>query len=813
LGKNIMSGTVDSTTQQELQSRALELLEFPLVLERLAGRIQFSMARELALMLRPAHNREDILRGQRETSEAVQFLGSGNDLDISSSKDVRQQVERASLGSRLLGTELRDVLDVLTILGKTRHAVISQGDLPILSSKAREIPDLGDLESQIVKAIGRDGDVLDQASSPLAALRVESRSTYERLEEHLQGTLRHLQDGGVLQEPLITQRQGRMVLLVKSEMRHHVPGIVHDVSGSGATLFVEPLTIVSEGNQSRELRLAVEREEARVLQLLSAAVGARSGELLLGLDIVAHIDLVMAKGRYSVATDSVPATVVETKRPYLRFKDARHPLLSGEVVPNTIEMGNMWSLLLITGPNAGGKTVALKMAGLLSVMAHSGLHVPADEATLSVYDGFYADVGDQQSIQRSLSTFSSHVDNLTKILAEATPSSLVLIDELGTSTDPEEGTALSKAILLEFHRKGIQTIATSHLRDLTEFIRENPGMVNASVELHPETLDPTFRLIIGLSERSYAITIAARLGMPQAVINDARSLLSDDYRKMEGLLGDLQREKTQVAANLEEAEQEVEHAKKLRLELDEKLIAWDQEKNSLMESARRDLQTKVEDILQRLRIAERAAKRPVGTSPPKSITQAAEEPVPVSSIEALRDQRHEVSRLRRELSSPSWRPASAGRDWKRDLKPGDMVYMQGVSQPMEVLVGAADDQTLEIALGSMRAKISLDQIERKTEAAARSHAAAITVASPIRAPLGREIDVRGVRVEKALMQLDQFLDQAVVGGLSSVRIVHGVGTGALRGALREYLSLHMQVDSFVPDEGTRTDGATIAQLK
>ena len=803
---------VGSGTQRELQSRALDLLEFPLVLERLASRVQFSVARELALSLRPAHTHDEVLLGQQETSEAVRFLGSGKDLDISSSKDVRQQVERAALGSRLHGTELRDVSDVLSVLGRARNAVVSHGDLPILSSLARKIPDLSDLESQIFKAIGREGGVLDQASDRLAALRVESRITYERLEEQLQKTLKQLLAAGVLQEPLITQRQGRMVLLVRSEMRHHVQGIVHDVSDSGATLFVEPLTTVSEGNQSRELRLAAEREEARVLQMLSEGVGERSGEVLLGLDMVAHIDLAMAKGRYSVVTDSVPVTVVESKRPYLRFKDARHPLLSGKVVPNTIEMGNMWSLLLITGPNAGGKTVALKTAGLLSVMAHSGLHVPADEATLSVHDGFYADVGDQQSIQRSLSTFSSHIDNLTKILAQATPWSLVLIDELGTSTDPEEGTALSKAVLLEFHRRGIQTIATTHLRDLAEFIRENPGMANASVELQSETLTPTYRLITGLSERSYAITIAARLGMPQAVIDDARSLLSDDYRQMEGLLGDLQLEKNQAAAYREEVEQELERAKRLRLELDEKLTALEDEKDSLMESARRDLQARVEEISKRLRVVERTAKRAVTTSAPTIIAQAVEEPVPANLDKALRDQRREVSTLRRELRSSLWLTARTNRDWILELKPGDMVHMQGVSQPVEVLAGAADDQTLEIALGPARAKVSLDQIERKAEAVATPPSTTVTMASPIDTPSGGELDVRGVRVEEALLQLDRFLDQSVLSGLSSVRIVHGVGTGALRGALREHLTSHPQVDSFVPEKGSRTDGATIAQL-
>ena len=786
-----------SIPEEDLRERALELLEFPQVIERLAGHTQTTLARELALSLKPAYIQQDVQLRQHETSEAVLLLERNRDVEFSAARDVRRPVESAALGATLSGPDLRDVAGTARALGSARSVVGSQSDLGILSHLARQIPDFRDLETQLSRSIGREGEVLDGASRQLAEMRIRTRETFNSLESSLQRMMRGLYARGVLQEALITQRQGRMVILVKSEMRQHVQGIVHDVSASGATLFVEPLPAISHGNQWQELRLAALREEERVLRELSGLVGDRTDDLMLGMDMLARIDLAMAKARYSASVRGSPVALVEAEKPYLFLSEARHPLLAGNVVSNTIQLGDGPSIILVTGPNAGGKTVSLKMTGLLTAMAQAGLHVPAREAIISVFDGFYADIGDQQSIQRSLSTFSSHVQNLSKIFDHATSRSLVLIDELGTSTDPEEGAALAKAILRELHRRGVPAVATSHHRDLAAFVQDSPGMTNASVELDPNTLTPTYKLNIGLPERSYALTIAARLGMPQAVIDDARSMLSGEFRQTEGLLNDLQRERRQAVERSRDAQEELRQARELRQELEERLAGLEQEKDLMIAESRRELEARVEEVRQRLRAVERSlpATRQPQPAPP------------------LHQQRQEVSEVKRELQSTAWRGETAGKRWLGELKRGDLINVRGISQALEVLSEPSGQTGVEVALGSMRIRVSLDEIERRVEAAVPKPATATAVRSAaVGGPAESDLDLRGVRVADALDRLDSFLDKAVLAGLSSVRLVHGVGTGALRSALREHLTRHVLVGSFASEDGNRNDGATVVEL-
>ena len=786
-----------SIPEEDLRERALELLEFPQVIERLAGHTQTTLARELALSLKPAYIQQDVQLRQHETSEAVLLLERNRDAEFSAARDVRRPVESAALGATLSGPDLRDVAGTARALGSARSVVGSQSDLGILSHLARQIPDFRDLETQLSRSIGREGEVLDGASRQLAEMRIRTRETFNSLESSLQRMMRGLYARGVLQEALITQRQGRMVILVKSEMRQHVQGIVHDVSASGATLFVEPLPAISHGNQWQELRLAALREEERVLRELSGLVGDRTDDLMLGMDMLARIDLAMAKARYSASVRGSPVALVEAEKPFLLLSEARHPLLAGNVVSNTIQLGDGPSIILVTGPNAGGKTVSLKMTGLLTAMAQAGLHVPAREAIISVFDGFYADIGDQQSIQRSLSTFSSHVQNLGNIFDHATSRSLVLIDELGTSTDPEEGAALAKAILRELHRRGVPAVATSHHRDLAAFVQDSPGMTNASVELDPNTLTPTYKLNIGLPERSYALTIAARLGMPQAVIDDARSMLSGEFRQTEGLLNDLQRERRQAVERSRDAQEELRQARELRQELEERLAGLEQEKDLMIAESRRELEARVEEVRQRLRAVERSlpATRQPQPAPP------------------LHQQRQEVSEVKRELQSTAWRGETAGKRWLGELKRGDLINVRGISQALEVLSEPSGQTGVEVALGSMRIRVSLDEIERRVEAAVPKPATATAVRSPaVGGPAESDLDLRGVRVADALDRLDSFLDKAVLAGLSSVRLVHGVGTGALRSALREHLTGHVLVGSFASEDGNRNDGATVVEL-
>ncbi len=791
-----MDTSTSSSPEEDLRERALELLEFPQVIERLAGHTQTPMARELALSLRPSYTHQDVERRQQETSEAVRLLERSRGVEFSAARDVRQPVESAALGGTLPGADLRDVAGTARALGSARSVVGSQSDLGILSHLARQIPDFRDLERHLSRAIGRDGEVLDGASPQLAEMRIRSRETFNALERSLQRMMRGLYGRGVLQEALITQRQGRMVLLVKAEMRQHVQGIVHDVSDSGATLFVEPMQTIPAGNQWQELRLAAVREEERVLRELSGAVGDRRDDLLLGMDMLARIDLAMAKARYSASMRGAPVSLAQAEGPYILLSEAHHPLLAGDVVPNTIQLGDDSSIILITGPNAGGKTVSLKMTGLLTAMAQAGLHVPAAEAVVSVFDGFYADIGDQQSIQRSLSTFSSHVQNLSRFLDHATRRSLVLIDELGTSTDPEEGAALAKAILMELNRRGIPVVATSHHRDLAAFVQERPGMVNASVELDPDTLAPTYRLNIGLPERSYALTIATRLGMPRNVIDDARALLSGAFRQTESLLNDLQRERHQAVERHREIREELDRAQEVRQELETRLADLEREKEAMMVEARRELQARVEEVWRRLRQAERAL--------PAS--------GPAQDSREIQRRRQEVSHVRRDLQSPAWRGDDARLGWTRQLKPGDMVQVRGIGQPLEVLSEPGQEADVELGLGSVRLRVSLDEIEQRVAAAPGQRAASAARPPAAETPAERDLDLRGVRVVDALDRLDRFLDRAALAGLSSVRLVHGVGTGALRDALRQRLAEHTLVNSFASEEGNRTDGATVVEL-
>lgn len=790
-----MDGQYNLLDKEALFQKALEALEFPQVLERLAAHTRFSRSAEMALAITPAFEHWQVVKAQDETAEARQLIDMGHDPDTGCIKDVREAVERAGLGGMLSAQELLEIQSSIRGIMQVRQAISRQSDLPILTDMARQIPDLTGVEAEIERCIGRGGEVLDRASPRLAEMRQEARNAHARLEASFQRLLKSLHGDGYLQEPLISQRHGRMVLWVKVERQSHVPGIVHDVSDSGATLFVEPLSAVSLGNQWQEARLAVEREEQRVLQMLSQAVGSRHEDLLLALDIVARIDLALAKARFAIAMRGTPVAVVYSTQPFMHFVDARHPLLSGDVVANTIELGQQDRVMLITGPNAGGKTVALKTAGVLALMAQAGLQLPAREAAISIFDAFYADIGDQQSIQRSLSTFSSHAHNMASILHNVTSRSLVLIDELGTSTDPEEGAALAKALLLAFHERGVTLIATSHHRDVASLVQETPGMMNASVELDPTTLAPTYRLTPGLPGRSYALTIASRLGIPAEVTESARSLLSAEHVQAEGLITELQQERARAAEMRAIAERERQAAEEARRELEKRLEVIEDEKAALLEQTRQELEAKAEEVLRRLREAERAiAKVSQGTG------------------QGLKEERRDLTALRRELRSSSWQSQRVDRQWVQALKPGDWVYVRGIPHPVEVLSAPGEDGAVEVVLGAMRARILLDSVQRKADVPASARPAPPRPEQVSRSRTGADLDLRGMRVEAALDKVDLFLDKALRDGLTSVRIIHGAGTGALRAALREYLSTHRLVKSSQPEPSRSTDGATIVEL-
>ncbi|HEX6798809.1 MAG TPA: hypothetical protein VF116_13960, partial [Ktedonobacterales bacterium] len=506
--------------------KSLVTLEYPKIVERVAREAAFSASKELARTLLPASEIGAVRRRLALTTEARRLMELRPDVGVRGARDVRPHAAAAEHGVVLSPTELREVLVTLRSSGHLGRLIARlDSSFSLLKALAEDLPARPALEGHIEEAIGEEGEVLDSASAELRRLRAEIRAAQARLQERL-GTLVG-EFRTALQEPIITQRNDRYVLPVRAEARGQVKGIVHDQSGSGATVFVEPLVVVEMNNRLRELRMAEQSEIERILAALSDEVGRDAAYVRLAVELLAELDLQFAKARYAALIRASEPKVDGAGR--LDLHEARHPLLSGHVVPIDFRLGDDFQMVVITGPNTGGKTVALKTVGLLSLMAAAGLHIPArEDSVVPVYRAVYADIGDEQSIEQSLSTFSSHLSRIVEILAAAEPGDLVLLDELGAGTDPGEGSALARAILAELLERGVASIATTHYSELKAFAHEQPGAVNASVEFDVETLSPTYRLSIGLPGRSNATAIAQRLGLPAAIIERAREFVGSE---------------------------------------------------------------------------------------------------------------------------------------------------------------------------------------------------------------------------------------------------------------------------------------------
>ena len=817
-----------------LSARSLELLELPAVLAQLSGLASFALGREAALALTPSSNHDDVARRQQETAEARLFIEGSGVMDVGEASDVRLEAQRAAKEGILTGLELRAVAETLRAGRMARSTFTNRKkDCPALAEVAERIPDLEVQESNISRSISRSGEVEDAASPMLRELRSQARVAYGRLEETLQRMIRSDRGRNVLQEPLITERNGRLVVPVKVEMRSRMPGLVHDVSGSGETIFVEPLAAVTLGNEWRELKFAENREEDRILRGLSTSIGDYADEVGLTLDLLARLDVALAKGRYAMRLSAVPAATAEPGSHDIRLVAARHPLLRGTVVPMSLELGSASgqepsdaessvsprTILLITGPNGGGKTVTLKTLGLLALMHQTGLQVPASEGTvLPIFDNVFADIGDQQSIEQSLSTFTSHMASVKSILSEATSRSLVLMDELGTSTDPEEGAALAEAVLHSLLQMGVTTVATTHLRRVAAYVQETAGMINASVELDPDTFEPTYGLTIGLPGRSYALTIATRAGLPREVVERAQSMLSPEHQRVDELLAEVVEERQAAADKLAEGEAVLAQAQELRREAEEELERLRALEVEQLETSRHDLQAQAQELMGKLQAAGRVLQN-TPTAPS------------VEAVEEIQQAVASVQNVRKELRTRSWRPKSADRAaWLQNLAAGDSVRVQGFPGVAQVIAKPDGRGMVEVAVGSLRAQVPLEHVlHRDPGVASTAPTPARRKPKPRVAPAAEvnndthaggetltiptaELDLRGMRVEEALGQLETFLDKALLDGASQVRVIHGMGTGALRAAVRERLESHDVVNRWAPEEGRTADGATIADL-
>ncbi|MDA1188120.1 MAG: endonuclease MutS2 [Chloroflexi bacterium] len=793
----------DSPLREIVEQRTLESLDFPAVRERVAECATFEPARIRMSTLKPTFDSEEVERLQQETAEGRRLLVEISELSLHAPGDVSKAIGRAALEGVLTGSELLTVGQTLDVLRRTKASVVRHKSLaPRLATIADGKHDLNSVRVRISDCIGPRGEVMDGATSTLAALRREVREAFEQVTQSLNRLVHSKRGKQALQDQLISIRGDRFVVPVRSEMRRQIPGIVHDASNTGATLYIEPFATVEMGNHWRELALEEEREVLRVLRELSVLVGDMAVEIRSGVQALADIDVILARARYSEKIKGVRPSTSSSDGKLLNLTQARHPLLEGQVVPVSLYIGPEWRALVITGPNTGGKTVAMKTVGLLALMHQSGLQVPTvDGSVLPVFDGVYADVGDRQSIQQSVSTFSSHIRNVVDILGLATSSSLVLLDELGTGTDPEEGAALAKGVLDYLAEREVPTIVTTHHRSVAAFAEASPKMSNASVDLDPNTLQPNYRLTVGIPGRSYALRVAESLRMPGHILKTATDSMEPESVHFETMLSEMEKERALLQEKMKQAEDAAATAEMRAKELQAQLDEMSEQREELQSAMRRDVLAEYDDLRKKLKKAEASLSWASGSSPRAEDVQEASQ-----EFEAVGD---EVQHLKKAVIS-----RATSRQAEEPLAKGDMVDIRGLATQGAVVELDIEEGEAEVAIGNIRLRIDLHRLSKVQGKASNSDA----IGSGVSAQLGpmlasADLDIRGLRVEDATFRLEEFLDKAVRDGMAKVRVIHGRGTGALREVVREQLGGHPLVRTYQPEEAERGgNGVTVVEL-
>lgn len=824
-----------------IEQRTLNILEYPKIRQQLAEHTAFSASRELALSLLPDEEIGSVRRAQRATSAARQLFETFPDITVGGARDIRQPVRQTLRGGMLEPAVLLEVAATLEAMRQLRARLLKLPDEPYgpLLDLAYQLPDLSEIEDAIWRAVDPGGTILDSASPALGKIRSEIRIAHGRLMDRLNAILSSSQYASALQDPIITMRDGRYVIPIKATGRRTLRGIVHDQSNTGATLFVEPLQTVELSNSWRELQLAEQQEIIRILQMLSAQIGQDGTQIIEGVAALAEIDLLFAKARYSVALNAFEPQMVErgivtSERPEdapLYLRKARHPLLNpSTVVPTDVWLGGTFRVLLITGPNTGGKTVALKTTGLLALMAQAGLHIPAgDRSRLPIFRHIFADIGDEQSIEQSLSTFSSHMTHIIAILRaldetandhqQRDAAALVLFDELGAGTDPTEGAALARAIIERVLESGALCIGTTHYAELKAYAHNTPNVVNGSVEFDQETLRPTYKLEIGLPGRSNALAIASRLGLETALIDRARSFLSSQEEQVEDLLASIAREREAAAEEHQRSQAMRADAEQIRGQLQEQLDQLERERDQRIHAFEQELDDELRSVRQELR---RLREDTRSVSLTREWLQQAEE-----RLKAVGESADRQRQERRRQTAPRSQPtpsAPAGstpgaNQAPRPLQPGDRVHVTSVKLDGEILSIDAQSGEAEVQVGGFRMTVDLRELRRikgkEKDTATRiiqTASAAPRISGPAR-DVSMQLDMRGMRAGEIEGLLDRYLNDAYLSDLSEVRLVHGKGTGTLRKIVRDVLGMHPLVASHTGGvDGEGGDGVTVAKL-
>lgn len=805
------------------------------------SRTSSSLGRSLAEEMRPWTEFSKVERLLDETTEGRRILDQGRPVPLGGIHDIRPTLRKARIGSMLQPSELLDLSETIVAGRRLRNFLLqwaqSQAEAQepsVLADPAHWIQTFPELERSIAQCISDEGQVRDQASPALSRIRSQLRTLQNRVRERLDQLVRSLAGQRYLQESIITVRGGRYVVPVKQEHKASVPGLVHDQSSSGATLFIEPMAIVELNNLIREQEAAEGAEVERILRQLTDDVAAHVEALWETVNALARLDFVFARACLSQDLDAERPKL--NKEGWIDIRQGRHPLLTGKPVPIDLWLGRSFQTLVITGPNTGGKTVTLKTAGLFVLMAQAGLHVPGASGTeLGVFTQVFADIGDEQSIEQSLSTFSSHLTNIVRILQEARPGALVLFDELGAGTDPTEGSAIAMAILEHVTARGCRTIATTHYSELKSFAYATPNVENASVEFDVQTLRPTYRLAIGLPGKSNAFAIAGRLGLEPGILEKARLKLQPNEARVEDLIAGLQEDR-RVAAH--EREMQV----RLRRELDTLKVQLLHEKSELnlrrteiLEEARQEARRL---LLEARREAERliAELRRTRAHTAEQDAQAIRKQIE-QSMQGLVEQRDDqpLSATIPVFDEQDGNPQADGAGRLIPLVVGETVRLLNLNQEGLLLeltptgealvqvgalrVSVAQSQVLPIARAgagreaTQSAKVQRGRTEPRTEGS-RKKSFVSGMMHEKALGIGTELDLRGLTADEALERVDKYLDDALLAGLGRVRIIHGKGTGALREAIRRYLVGHPSAAGFrLGEPGEGGDGVTVIELR
>lgn len=783
--------------------RTLRVLEYEKVKEQLLEHVASSLGRDKVKGLVPSTDYEEVVEMQETTDEAAKVIRLKGHVPLGGIFDIRPNVKRAKIGSMLSPHELLDIASTMYGSRQMKRFIedmIENGvELPILDTYVARIVSLYDLEKKITNCISDGGEVLDSASEKLRGIRQQIRTAESRIREKLENMTRSSNAQKMLSDAIVTIRNDRYVIPVKQEYRGVYGGIVHDQSASGQTLFIEPQVIVELNNSLQEARVKEKQEVERILMMLTEEVATEADIILENVDVVAELDFIFAKALYAKRLKATKP-ILNNER-YMNLRQARHPLIDAKVVvPNDIVLGKEFTTIVITGPNTGGKTVTLKTVGICILMAQSGLHIPVlDESEICVFKNVFADIGDEQSIEQSLSTFSSHMVNIVEILEQADFESLVLFDELGAGTDPQEGAALAISILDEVYNRGARVVATTHYPELKAYGYNREQVINASVEFDVNTLSPTYKLLIGVPGRSNAFEISKRLGLSDRVIDRARGHISTESNKVENMIAKLEESQKNAEREWNEAEELRKQSEKLHKELQRQIIEFNEERDERLLKAQKEGEEKVEsakkeaeEIIRELRQLRKAKLADIKDHELIEAKSRLEGAAP----ELVKKQQTKVKN-----TAP-----------KQALRPGDEVKVLTFGQKGQLLKKVSDNEwNVQIGILKMKVKESdmeyintPNPVEKKAVTAVKGRDYHVSL----------ELDLRGERFEDALARVEKYLDDAQLASYPRVSIIHGKGTGALRQGVQDYLKKHRGVKSFrYGDMGEGGLGVTVVELK